>query len=89
MDNKITAVQARQISEANVANNFLVKSNIDYILERVIKEANKGELHLYVAGDKLGGNEFIIQQTFIELRKLGYTAFNISSDNDNMYKIAW
>ena len=36
MDNKITAVQTRQIAKANGANKFTVKSNIDYILEVVL-----------------------------------------------------
>ena len=41
----LTAKQARQISEKNINNTF-VKRNLEYILGKIVKEANKGELHI-------------------------------------------
>ena len=90
MDNKITAVQARQIAEANGANKFTVKLNIDYILEKIIKEANKGESHVYISSGELKGDDSTIQKTFSELGKLGYNT--VSTDfvnNSKLYKVTW
>jgi hypothetical protein len=90
MDNKITALQARQIAERNSANNAIVKLNIDYILEKIIKEANKGELHTYISTNELNGDDFAIQKTFTELGKLGYIAVNADFDNNSkLYKVTW
>lgn len=87
MDKKITAVQARQIAEANGANNAIVKLNVDYILKKVIKEANKGELHCYVSINELYGHNPspIIFETFEVIRDLGYKTFNCCG----MIKITW
>ena len=90
MDNKITAAQARQIAEANGANNVAVKLNIYHILQKIIKEANKGELHTYISTSELCGQDFIIQETFNELGKLGY--ITVSADfvnNSKLYKVIW
>lgn len=90
MNNKITAVQARQIAEANCVNKFTVKSNIDYILEKIIKEANKGELHTYISTNELNGDNFAIQKTFTELGKLGYIAVGADfNNNSKLYKVTW
>lgn len=90
MDNKITAVQARQIAEANGVNKFTVKSNIDYILEKIIKEADKGELHVYISSGELKGDDSTIQKTFSELGKLGYnTVSNDFVNNSKLYKVTW
>ena len=90
MDNKITAVQARQIAERNGANNAIVKLNVDYILDKIIKEANKGELHTYISTNELGGQDFIIQKTFSELDKLGYITVSEDFDkNSKLYKVTW
>lgn len=92
MNNKITATQARQIAEANGVNKFTVKSNIDYILEKIIKEANKGELHTYISTNELNGDDFAIQKTFAELGKLGYFYIAVGDDFDNnskLYKVTW
>lgn len=90
MDNKITAAQARQIAESNGANDVAVKSNIYHILQKIIKEANKGRLHVYISSSELCGQDFIIQKTFGELGKLGYVT--VSADfvnNSKLYKVIW
>lgn len=92
MNNKITAVRARQIAEVAGTNSTIVKLNVDYILEKIIKEANKGELHVYISSSELRGHiqDSIIQETFSELHKLGYNA--ISADfvnNSKLYKVTW
>lgn len=92
MDNKITAVQARQIAEANGVNKFTVKSNIDYILEKIIKEANNGEMHTYISTNELNGDDLVIQKTFAELGKIGYFYIAVGTDFDNnskLYKVTW
>lgn len=90
MDNKIAAVQARQIAEAYGVNKFTVKSNIDYILEKIIKEANKGELHTYISTNELNGNDLTIQKTFTELGDLGYIVVSADFDNNSkLYKVTW
>lgn len=88
--NKISAVQARRIAEANGVNKFMVKSNIDYILEKIIKEANKSELHTYISTNELNGDDFTIQKTFTELGKLGYTVVSADfGNNSKLYKVTW
>ena len=90
MDNKITAMQARQIAERNGANNVAVNLNIYYILQKIIKEASKGELHTYISTNELISNDLTIQATFSELDKLGYTV--VSADfvnNSKLYKVIW
>lgn len=90
MDNKITAVRARQIAESNGANNVVVKLNVDYILQKIIKEANKGELHTYISTNELNGDDFVIQKTFTELGKLGYIAVSADfGNNSKLYKVTW
>ena len=84
----MTAVQARQIAEANGANKYMVKANVDYILEKIIKEANKGELHTYISTDELIGHtpSPIIFETFEIIRNMGYKTFGCSS---TIIKITW
>lgn len=90
MNNKITAVQARLIAKSNGVNNVAVELNICHILQKIIKEANKGELHTYISTNELIGNDLTIQETFCELSNLGY--ITVSSDFDNnskLYKVIW
>lgn len=90
MDNKITAAQARQIAERNGANNVAVNLNIYYILQKIIKEASKGELHTYISTNELIGNDLTIQKTFIELGQLGYISVSADFDNNSkLYKVIW
>ena len=90
MDNKITAVRARQIAESNGANNVVVKLNVDYILRKIIKEASKGELHTYISTNELSGNDLTIEETFCELSNLGYIAVSADFDNNSkLYKVTW
>ena len=90
MDNKITAVQARQIAKSNGVNNVAVKSNIYHILQKIIKEASKGELHTYISTNELIGNDLTIQETFCELSNLGYITVSADFDNNSkLYKVIW
>ena len=80
----LTAKQARQISE-NVINNTFVKRNLEYILEIIKKEANKGDFHTYLSEGEIAGNITIRKMTIEQIQKLGYSV-HLSND---MYKITW
>ena len=80
----LSARQARQISISKKTNNNLLKNNLEYILKKIVKEANKGEYHIYICKTELSGD--IIEKTAIEeIQKLGYNVYL----NDDMYKITW
>ena len=90
MNNKITAVQARLIAKSNGVNNVAVELNICHILQKIIKEANKGELHTYISTNELIGNDLTIQETFCELSNLGYITVSAGFDNNSkLYKVIW
>ena len=81
----LSAKQARQISEKNTANNTFVKRNLDYILKKIVEEANKGEYHIYIYEVEIAGNKTIEKMTIEQIQKLGYSVY-LSGD---MYKISW
>jgi hypothetical protein len=81
----LSAKQARQISEKNTINNTFVKNNLEYILEKIVKEANKGEYHIYISKSELSGKMTAEKMTIEQIQKLGY---NVHLSND-MYKISW
>ena len=80
----LSARQARQISE-NAINNTVVKKNLEYILEKIAKDANKGDFHIYIYRTKLSGDINVEVMTIEQIRKLGYSVYLI----DDMYKITW
>jgi hypothetical protein len=80
----LSAKQARQISENNINNTF-VNNNLKYILEKIVKEANKGEFHIYISEAEIAGNTSVSKMTIEQIQKLGY---NVHLSND-MYKISW
>ena len=80
----LTARQARQIAE-NTINNTIVKNNVEYLLKKIIKNANKGECHTYIYKTELVGNISIEKITIEQIQKLGYNVYL----NDDMYKITW
>lgn len=80
----LSARQARQISE-NAINNTVVKKNLEYILEKIAKDANKGDFHIYIYRNKLFGDTNVEVMTIEQIRKLGYNVYL----NDDMYKITW
>lgn len=80
----LSARQARQISE-NTINNTFVKNNLEYILEKIVKEANKGEYHTYISKAELCGNINVEKLTIEQLQKLGYNVYL----NSYIFKITW
>ena len=80
----LTARQARQIAE-NTINNTFVKNNVEYLLKKIIKEANKGECHIYIKNTELDGNVNVEKITMEQIQKLGYNVYLHSC----MYKITW
>ena len=80
----LSARQARQISE-NAINNTFVKRNLEYILGKIVKEANKGDFHIYIYKAEIAGNITIRKMTIEQIQKLGYNVYL----NDDMYKITW
>ena len=80
----LSARQARQISE-NAINNTFVKKNLEYILKKIVKEANKGDCHMYMYDNVLVGDINIKKNTIKQIQKLGYNVYL----NGGMYKITW
>ena len=80
----LLARQARQIAE-NTINNTFVKNNLEYILKKIVKEANKGEYHTYINKTELVGDINTEKLTIEQIQKLGYNVYL----NDDMYKITW
>lgn len=80
----LSARQARQISE-NAINNTFVKKNLEYILKKIVKEANKGDCHMYMYDTELVGDINIKKNTIKQIQKLGYNVYL----NGGMYKITW
>lgn len=81
----LSAKQARQISEKNTINNTFVKRNLEYILEKIVKEANKGEYYTYIHEAEIAGNPTISKMTIEEIQKLGYSVYL----SGGIYKISW
>lgn len=81
----LSARQARQITENNVNNNTFIKNNLEYILKKIVKEAKKGEFHIYINKTELVGDVNIEKMTIEQIQKLGYNVYL----NDDMYKITW
>lgn len=81
----LSAKQARQISKENTINNTFVKRNLEYIFEKIVEEANKGEYHIYIYEAEIAGNKTIEKMTIEQIQKLGYNVYL----NDDMYKITW
>lgn len=82
----LTAKQARQISE-NGINKIFVKNNVDYILDIITQEANKGECHTYISKSELSGKTTAEKMTIEQIQKLGYKV-EVYLGN-SMYKITW
>lgn len=80
----LTARQARQIS-AKTIDNTIVKNNVEYILKKIIKEANKGEFHIYINNSELEGNVNVEKLTMEQMQELGYNVYL----NSCIYKITW
>jgi hypothetical protein len=80
----LSAKQARQISEKNINNTF-VKRNLEYILGKIVKEANKGELHIYINNSELEGDINVEKITMGQMQELGYNVYL----NCCIYKITW
>ena len=80
----LSARQARQIAE-NAINNTFVKNNLEYILKKIVKDANKGEFHIYMYKTELVGDINIEKITIEQIQKLGYNVYL----NGGMYKITW
>ncbi len=80
----LTARQARQIA-AKTINNTIVKNNVEYILKKIIKEANKGEFHIYINNAELEGNVNVEKITMEQMQELGYNVYL----NSCIYKITW
>ena len=82
----LTAKQARQLAE-NSINNIFVKNNVNYILDIIKQEANKGECHTYISKSELSGKTTAEKMTIEQIQKLGYKV-EVYIGN-SMYKIIW
>ena len=82
----LTAKQARQLAE-NGINKIFVQNNVDYILDIIKKEANKGEFHTYISKSELSGKITAEKMTIEQIQKLGYKV-EVYIGN-SMYKIIW
>ena len=71
----LTAEQARQISK-----NTIIKNDIEYILQKIMKDANKGEYHIYISKAEL-----LETSSIDKIQELGYNVYL----NGGMYKITW
>jgi hypothetical protein len=80
----LSARQAREMSEKNINNTF-VKRNLEYILGKIVKEANKGELHIYINNTELVGDINVEKITMGHMQKLGYNVYLSCC----IYKITW
>lgn len=79
-----TAKQARQLAE-NCINKIFVKNNVDYILDIIKEEANKGEFHTYISKSDISGKMTAEKMTIEQIQKLGYEVCLCCGT----YKITW
>lgn len=87
----ITAEQARTITDSRLDESHLVKANMEYITNRILKAAENGFSELHVVNTYLKGTHKAQLKTWSQITKLGFVVskFRMNQFGEIMYKIEW
>lgn len=91
METYITAEQARLITNSRLDEEYLVKTNMGYIMRKIETAAEHGSSEIQVVGSYLKGTQKAQLKTWDQIMKLGFTVSNyqINELDEIIYKIEW